>query len=411
MREWAAMADRGERLLLHVPAPKPLKEEDKQADPFFPFALGGAVFPEGEGDSYVALCLVVKPDRQARIRELFEAGEPSFTTVDALDDGSTWPKLRTILSADSPREILVSLLSPSEGQRRQLIAVTDWLPEYRRFATNVFGLEVHSQVATWMEARDELARYVLFSEFAFDLPGELPASLEDVPCAGDDDRSLVYAVCDQLRNHRSHEDEYIELAGQVSRELDLPARTSAATDFGERDTFLFEERGFLSQCAEAAEAGDLDSALAIAEQRRGSIWVRAEERATEWDVAGHALGLLRIIADLHRELSGVGQGVAALVTFYAERARSADALHRALEGTLHDALGVPVGLEGLIETARIRYRTLVDALQKRFLDAIRTEGWPIAGFTRHTQVFAKYVAPVARAAEEGRALHGRCHAL
>ena len=234
---------------------------------------------------------------------------------------------------------------------------------------------------------------MLFSEFAFDLPGELPASLVDVPRADDDDRSLVYAVCDQLRNHRSHEDEYIELAGQVSRELDLSARTSAATDFGQRDTFLFEERGFLRHCAKAAEAGDLDSALAIAEQRHGSIWVRADERATEWAVAGHALGLLRAIADLERELSGVCQGVAQLVTFYVERARRADALHRALEGTLHDALGVPAGLEGLIEAARIRYRTLADALQRRFLDAVRTEGWPIAGFTRHTQVFARHVAP------------------
>ena len=131
MRAWVAMADGGTRLLLHVPTPKPLKEEDKQADPFFPFTLGGAVFPEGEGDSYLALCLVAKPDRQARIRELFEAGEPSFTTVDALDGGSTWPKLGTILSVDSPREILVSLLSPSEGQRRRLIADADWLAEYR----------------------------------------------------------------------------------------------------------------------------------------------------------------------------------------------------------------------------------------------------------------------------------------
>ena len=393
MRAWAEMADGETRLLVHVPAPKPLEEKDKQADPFHPFALGGAVFPEGEGDSYLALCLVAKPDRPARIRELFEEGEPSFKSVDALDGGSTWPKLRTILSVDSPREILVSLLSPGKEQRRQLIADTGWLTEYQRFAANVFGLEVHLQVATWTEARDELARFVLFSEFAFDLPGELPASLVDVPRAGDDGCSLVYAVCDQLRNHRSHEDEYIKLAGQVSRELDLPARTSGTIDFGERDTFLFEERGFLHRCAEAAEVGDLDSALAIAEQRRGSIWVRAEERATEWVVAGHALALLRAIADLERELSGVGGGVAPLVAFYAERARRADALHRALEGTLHYALGVPAGLEGLIEAARTRHRILVDALQKRFLDAIRTEGWPIAGFTRHTQVFEKHVAP------------------
>ena len=33
-------------------------------------------------------------------------------------------------------------------------------------------------------------------------------------------------------------------------------------------------------------------------------------------------------------------------------------------------------------------------LQKRFMEAVRGEGWPVSGFTRHTQVFEKHLAPM-----------------
>ena len=36
MRAWVAIADGEKRLLVHVPAPKPLEEEDKQADSVSP---------------------------------------------------------------------------------------------------------------------------------------------------------------------------------------------------------------------------------------------------------------------------------------------------------------------------------------------------------------------------------------
>lgn len=67
------------RLLIYAPVPKPLTEEEKQRDPFQIFVLGGDVFPRGEGDSYLSLCLQAKPDFQDKLYELFDNGSaPSF---------------------------------------------------------------------------------------------------------------------------------------------------------------------------------------------------------------------------------------------------------------------------------------------------------------------------------------------
>ena len=42
---------------------------------------------------------------------------------------------------------------------------------------------------------DELWRYVLFSEFAFDLPVPMPEALQGVPHAPDAARSVIEDVC------------------------------------------------------------------------------------------------------------------------------------------------------------------------------------------------------------------------
>jgi len=397
-RLWRRLAesahDAEESLLIYVPARRPLDESGQLADPFQAFALAGAVFPAGEGDAYQSLCVQAKPDQVDRIYELFDSGaEPSFETVDALDGGATWPKLGTLLGAESPREILVALLSPSQRQRDALLADTSWLGEYRRLAEAVLGLTAHAKLASLDEVQAELARFVLFSEFALDLPGPLPDALAGVPRADERRRNLVYAVCGQLRDARAHEDAYVAHANRVCEDLALEAHMSETRDFGVRDTFLFEERAFLRRCADAAAAGDLETARRIARERERSIWVRAEERGAAWTIAGRALDLLQAISDLEGEARATSGGVAALVGFYADCARRVDTLHRTLDRTVHDDFGQAEGLDPLVDEARARYRRFADDLQKRFVDAVQAEGWPVSGFTRHTRVFQAHVAP------------------
>src|SRR5438876_1166851 len=80
--------------------------------------------------------------------ELFKGGgAPSFSTVDALDGGSTWPQLRTILSVESPKEIVVGLLCPTEAQKASMEGDKNWLNEYRQFAEQTLGLQPHSKTS------------------------------------------------------------------------------------------------------------------------------------------------------------------------------------------------------------------------------------------------------------------------
>ena len=265
---------------------------------------------------------------------------------------------------ESPREILVGLLSPADEQKAALTSDKSWLKEYRQFASDALGLSSHVKLGAWEEARDELARFVLFSEFAYDLPGDLPEALADVPRADTSRRHLVYAVCDHLRDARTHQDDYITLANHVSHQLDLPARLSNVQEFGERDTFLFEERAFLKRCAKAAADGDLEAARSIIDHRRNSIWVQAEDRGAAWVIADRGLELQQAVRDLAAELLDVPKGLAPLITFYVDRARRVDTLHRNFERTVHDSYGQTAGLEQLIESARHNHRQFSDESAK-----------------------------------------------
>ena len=397
---WLALAGAAKgaaQLLVYVPRAKPLADAERQADPFQAFALGGDLFPRGDGDTYQSLCLQAKPEHEERIYALFRDGaEPSFETLDALDSGATWPKLRTLLDVESAREILVGLLSPTQRQGAALIADKAWLAEYRQFVQAVLGLGSQVKIGGFEDVREELARFLLFSEFVLDLPGELPESLATVPRADVHRRALVFSVCDSLRDGATHQEDYIELAHAVSRQLALPGQMAQVQEFGTRDTFLFEERAYLKRCAAAAGRADLDTARTIVGERRRSIWAQSEERGAAWVIAGRGLELLQTVMDLETELGKAPKGLAGLIEFYADRARLADTLHRNFERTVHDAYGQSEGLEGLIESARSRHRAFSDALQRRFLQAVREEGWPVSGFVRHTQVFERHLAPALR---------------
>jgi hypothetical protein len=51
-----------------------------------------------------------------------------------------------------------------------------------------------------------------------------------------------------------------------------------------------------------------------------------------------------------------------------------------------DAFGEVEVLEELVEPARNRFQTVTDKMQRRFIEAIGKEGWPVGGRLRATQV-------------------------
>ncbi|WPL18215.1 PglZ domain protein [Thiorhodovibrio winogradskyi] len=386
-----------QELLVYVPAPKPLTEEDQQKDPFAIHAACGAVFPEGDGDDYLALCLKAKPDEATQVRAVFaEEPNPSFAVIDAIGAGGLgWPNLRALLDRDSSRDLLFALLVPSQEQQDRLKGNEAWVKEARELLTGSFGLRLKTKGKTWSSIADEFWRFLLFSEFVFDLPETLPAALAGVPRASAAARPLVEDLCERLRSDLRTQARYIEQAERVEQELDLARICANLTDLGTRDTFAFEERTFLRQAMDALLAGDTDQTRAILTQHRGSVWTGKGESQAQWDLLQATATLVDTCADLHRALGDHSSGLEPLVDFYVRQLREMDRLQREFEQGVsgyawQDAEGL---MQPLIDRGRQVYGQLASKVQHRFIKHLQHTGWPLNGRLSNTEVFDTLVAP------------------
>ena len=386
------------RLVLWVPAPRPTSEEERQKDPFGVFGVIGAEFPSGDGDDYACLCRKAKADHVTEINRLFEDSEPSFETIDALDQGGSWPTLKTLLRATSAREILLAILSPDEAQESALKAQTAWVNEAKEFILRSLGHKVRTRGQTRQAIAEELWRLILFSEFVFDALDTLPASLETVPRAGVEARDLIYEVCDQLRKHEDHKNRYIETALSVEgpEDLNLDQTTLGMTRLGVRDTFAFEERRFLQHFVEEALAGHPENAREIYRSRRRSIWLNHEDRLAEWSLAERALDLLETAGNLGAPKFS---SLEAIIQAYAGSWRELDRHHRELEQAVNEWQHDHEGLGELVKAARAAYFKKVEALQAEFIRLVGEEGWPCGSgaLLSNGKVFAREVAPALEA--------------
>lgn len=387
-----------DQFVVWVPAPRPADNEAKQRDPFAVFAEVGAVFPEGDGDDYVSLCRRAKPDHIPELNRLFDGGEPSFEMVDAVDQGGSWPKLKTLLSAASSKELLLGLLVSKPEQESALKSDPTWVAEARDFLQRNLGYKLKTKGQTLPSIAEELWRALLFSEFVFDAGEALPAALDTVPRVGAEAKALVYEVCDALRKHQDHKDAYRSKAEELEKELGLAERCRAMTRLGERDTFAFEERIYLRHVVERALGGELEAAQEIIDSRRRSLWLSQEERLVEWAVADRALALLEAAGRLSTPKFPT---LEAIVHGYALTWRELDRHHRELEQAAAQWHGEHDALETLVARARQEYFRSVEALHAEFVRLVAAEGWPVSGGQAlwNSQVFSKVVAPALEAGE------------
>jgi len=396
-------------MLVYVPALAPLTDEDRQRDPFATYGACGAVFPDTDGDEYLSLCLRARADHATEIRRIFAADpNPSFAVIDAVGGGAGWPELQTLLRVESARDILLALLAPSNPQRDALKGHEAWAGEAKALCQGALGLKLTTRAKTLGPVADELWRFLLFSEFAFDLPGQLPANLPaalvDVPRAGPEARPLVEDLCDHLRSDIRTQQTYIDRAEAIERELNLPAACSSIVDLGVKDTFPFEERSFFAQAAEALKRDDSDRLRTIIAKRSGSVWMGRGENQGQWSQLGAAAALIEACGDGERQLPENARSQEALVDFYTGSLREVDRLQREFEGAAGDLLAGPGVAEATLTEvtahARSAYRRLADQVQSLFVRHLEKSGWPPAGRLANADVFDKLMAP--RLAESGR---------
>ncbi|WP_205937648.1 DUF1819 family protein [Rhizobium leguminosarum] len=366
-----------------------------------PVRISG-VFPRDDGDDYLSLCLRAKPDHSTEVRRVF-AGSPSgppFSVIDAIGGGASWPQLRAALKVESGREILTALLSPTTRQAEALKTQEGWSDESREFLSATLGMSVKTRGKTWTAIADELWRFVLFSEFVFDLPVPLPASLQSVPRAPDEARPIIEDVCDGLRNSPGTRNLYIERAEGIEAELDLTSRCSFIEDLGDRDTFPFEERTFLKAAIKGITTNNTDATRRVLARHKNSVWRGKGESHTQWELVRAGLGLVEACDDNERQLSEHVRTQASLLDFYLGSLRDVDRLQREFEQAIGDFLDPHDLMQEVIDQARARYGRLVEKVQSAFVKHLAAAGWPPEGRLANANVFDQFLA--GRLKESGR---------
>jgi hypothetical protein len=242
-------------------------------------------------------------------------------------------------------------------------------------------------------------QFVLFSEFAFDLPGGLPSALQSVPRAPGEARPFVDALCRQLRDQQSTREAYIAHARRVEAELKLKDACAGIDDLGERDTFPFEERTFLTRAVRALCAGDVEQVQRVLDGRARSVWRETGDGAGQWGALSAALALLSACDAAGERLAAQARDIGALVNFYVAEYARVDQRQREFEQAVAEALDAEP-LRDAVSYVRARHRAVAEKVQTAYIRQLEASGWPPAALPANADTFDVHVAPLLR--EKGR---------
>jgi hypothetical protein len=387
----------GKQLLVYVPKAAPMEEEDKQKDPFALYAVAGCVFPDPErsGDNYIDICIQAKADQATEIRELFsQNSNPSFDVINAIGGGVNWPTLQTALSAEGATNLLFKFMVANSDTQTKLAAESSWIPEIQNLVSRSLGLTLRTKQNSWSAISDELWRFVLFSEFVFDLNESIPASLEEVPIAKSSAQPVVDELGNNIRKHADYQELYIDRATAIECELKLESICTSITKLGQRDTFPFEEKCYLKQAIQALLTDDGDLTRKIVSEHANSVWSANSDSQVNWELVKSSQRLLETCNDLERELPTFSKNQTDLIEFYQSSLRRADQLHREFEQAVNDCSEVEDLMLGVIDLVRKHYRDLIESVQLKFTHFVNSVGWPPQGFMSNTQVFDSKVEPL-----------------
>ena len=387
----------GKQLLLYIPTVAPMDEEDKQKDPFALYAAAGCVFPDPErsGDNYRELCIKAKPDQATEIRELFDQNDnPSFDIINAIGGGVNWPTLQAALGAEGAANLLFKLMVAGKDAQAKLSAESSWVTEAQSLLSSSLGFSLRTKQSSWSAISDELWRFVLFSEFVFDLNEDVPASLSDVPIAKSSAKPIIEELGDNLRKHTDFQNLYIERATAIEVELKLGSLCANITKLGKRDTFPFEEKCYLKQAIQALLADDGDTTRRIVGEHANSVWSSNSDSLVNWELVKSSQRLIETCTDLERELPSFSKKQADLIEYYQSSLRRADQLHREFEQAVNDCPDAEDLMLGVVDLVRKNYRELVETVQLKFTHFVDNAGWPPQGFLSNTQVFDTKVEPL-----------------
>lgn len=385
------------RLLVYVPADPPLTDEAKLHDPFALYGACGAVFPASDGDRYESLCMRAKADHGAEIRRIFaQDPDPAFAVIDAVGAGGGWPTLQAALGVQSARDILQALLAPTDAHRAALAEQNGWVAEVKRLCRSAMGLTLQTKVESWSNIADELWRYLLFSEYALNLPTDLPSALADVPRADEAVQPLVADLCDNLRNDLRTRELYVRRAIVVEEALRLAEHSADMEDVGPVATFAWQDDVCFAQAVEALQRDNLNLLRDMLVGHQGSVWLDREKNQARWSLLEAAAKLAQVCADGERTLADHAASQRALLDGYTGGLYQIDRLQRQFEEQAGAFFGGDDQVAAVLHRARQVYRKVAAQMQAHFMRHLEDAGWPSLGYMSNSQVADELLVPALR---------------
>jgi hypothetical protein len=252
LNESAKSEESKRNLLIYYPRSRGKNEEEKMHDPFEVYALAGVAFGDTEDQKLESLARQAMPKKAEEITRFFQEGSPNIALLDSLDKTQRYPLLHQALRTESPTEI-VALVLGEPSKAKSVEELPGCPEELMRLLEPTIGYQLRSRLKAWKSICEDLASYVLFSEFVLDLPEAAPDSLSAVPRADESAMETVFAICDHMRSDSNLVETYLALAESIEQSLHLPELCEDVREFGLRDTFAFEERKFLGRLCDAAQ--------------------------------------------------------------------------------------------------------------------------------------------------------------
>lgn len=348
------------RMIIYRKRQMPTNNRSWVEEPFVAFTKSGALFPYGPQDGYENICRTFLPAKQQELDKLFSQGSTSFNMINALLDGAAYPELEQLTGGKSFAEMTVGLLSQSSCNDMK------WLKEWKNFAEVQYpGLDVNG--VTLKEVQLKLWSYLLFSEFVFDLPGELPDNLKSVAVAPDELKDKIYMVCDKLRNQINLRETYVKMANKIAGQLNLSEVFARAKNLGDRVTFSFENSVEYDRLISYIKEGSIDAACKLADKNQKDVWYQEDKDVeTFWKLAGN---LLLLCDCINNGIMSDGN-LMDVVQWYAECGCQADFAFRKYHSDLLGAINLPNQVETLTELLNAKYREFTERGVKVYQQSI-----------------------------------------
>lgn len=373
------------RLLIYRNKDVPKDDERKKDEPYQAIIQTGDIFPIGANDTLVNITKRFLPNKIKDIDELERNNALTFENINNLQEGASYPILESLTGGHSPQEIIIELL--------KLDTVNDfrWLPEWKRLVKTHFSGLDFSGTPTLLEVQERLWNYLLFSEFVYDLPQKLPATLTSVPRASDSQKITIYDINRKIRNSIDMRDNYIEAANRVSKNLKLESLFQDATDLGNIVTFLFENRVEFEVFTKCLETCNLQDAEIYCDKNRKSIWYSADKSIQSfWDLAKAALLLYEATSkgcpsETTRD---------SLLEWYASEGYKADQAMRSFMIIYKQATRLNEEAHKIANLVDRTYRSYTDRIVKLFQEHTYTEGFTNGGLELNLGAFDRLIFPL-----------------